>query len=107
GMVGIEAILAATPAPLASVRDGLPPRLCALVDRCLAADPGDRPQSGAALRAELEAVLAETAPVGPREIAAYLGRFVRATTSERESSAPGTADAAPAAPAARGTQTLH
>ncbi len=47
--------------PLASVQEGLAPELVDLIDRALASDPGARPQTAAALAAEL-------APFARREV---------------------------------------
>lgn len=51
--------------PVAGLRTGLPPRLTAAVDRCLAKKPGDRFPSGEALAEEVGAILAGTPPIPP------------------------------------------
>jgi serine/threonine protein kinase len=47
------------PLPVARLRDGIPPRLAALVDRCLAREASDRPASAAVVLGEIEAVMLE------------------------------------------------
>src|SRR5690606_12950012 len=61
-------ILSQTPRPLAEAMPGLPPRLTALVDRCLDKDVETRCASFAEVGAELEATLAEVEQAG--EVAA-------------------------------------
>jgi serine/threonine protein kinase/formylglycine-generating enzyme required for sulfatase activity len=51
-----RAVLAGPPPPLAGLAPGLPPGLAAVVDRCLAAEPSGRFESGDALREALEAL---------------------------------------------------
>ncbi len=50
----LTAIVARDPAPLAEHAPGTPPALCALVHRCLAKDPAERPQRAEDISAELE-----------------------------------------------------
>jgi serine/threonine protein kinase len=47
------------PVPVARVRDGVPPRLTALVDGCLAREASNRPASAAVVLRELEVVMIE------------------------------------------------
>src|SRR5256886_4524726 len=54
------------PPPLASVAPGVPPRLAATIDRCLAKDPGARFPNGEALAAVLAAALDRRAAVAVR-----------------------------------------
>jgi eukaryotic-like serine/threonine-protein kinase len=49
----LSAILQAQPPPLRTVRADVPTSVQAIVDRCLAKDPGERYQNAGALRAEL------------------------------------------------------
>jgi TolB-like protein/Flp pilus assembly protein TadD len=62
-----RALLAAhvneAPPPIATRRDGLPPRLASLVMRCLEKEPGKRPQRAGDLLDALETALAAGAPV--------------------------------------------
>jgi serine/threonine protein kinase/formylglycine-generating enzyme required for sulfatase activity len=51
-----RAVLAGPPPPLAGLAPGLPPGLATVVDRCLAAEPSQRFESGDALREALEAL---------------------------------------------------
>ncbi|ATB30376.1 protein kinase domain-containing protein [Melittangium boletus] len=57
-----RAVCEEPPRPLAEVAPALPPGLAAVVDRCLAADPARRYDSGDALREALEALAAPTRP---------------------------------------------
>ena len=50
----LAARMTADPAPLASVRDGIPPALDDLIMRCLRREPTDRPQSALELLAALD-----------------------------------------------------
>jgi tetratricopeptide (TPR) repeat protein len=61
----VSAIRSDDPEPLARLRPDAPASLCALVERCLAKDPVDRPADGGALLAELVAI-GTPAPVAPR-----------------------------------------
>src|SRR6058998_4394113 len=54
------------PPPLASVAPGVPPRLAATIDRCLAKDPDARFPNGEALAAALAAALTRCAAVAVR-----------------------------------------
>src|SRR5204863_513434 len=54
------------PPPLASVAPGVPPRLAATIDRCLAKDPDARFPNGEALAAALAAALDRRAAVAVR-----------------------------------------
>src|SRR5256885_13584244 len=54
------------PPPPASVAPGVPPRLAATIDRCLAKDPGARFPNGAALADALAAALDRRAAVAVR-----------------------------------------
>src|SRR2546427_10598780 len=56
------------PPPLASVAPGVPPRLAATIDRCLAKDPGARFPNGAALADALAGALDPRAAMGPRAL---------------------------------------
>jgi len=64
-----RAVLAAhvnqQPPALSEIREGVPARLVALVNRCLAKDPGDRWQSSSDLLVELEALVTPTGGVTP------------------------------------------
>jgi serine/threonine protein kinase/formylglycine-generating enzyme required for sulfatase activity len=57
-------VLEHAPAPLATLAPGLPPGLAAVVDRCLAAEPSRRFESGDALREALEALSVPERPAG-------------------------------------------
>jgi serine/threonine-protein kinase len=61
----VAAHMTEPPPSLASRRPDAPPALASLVDRCLAKDPVDRPQSAEELLAALESVIAAPPQVGP------------------------------------------
>ena len=67
----IAAHLSETPAPLATVRQGVPPALAALVARCLEKDPARRPQSAVELLTALDQI---GTPSGERGAASALRR---------------------------------
>ena len=50
----LTALLRDTPRPLSEVRHDLPPAIAPIIQRCLEKEPGDRYQSAADLRADLE-----------------------------------------------------
>ena len=52
----LQAQVSEMPAPLEKFRPDCPPALAALVTRCLAKDPADRPQSAQAMLQELDAI---------------------------------------------------
>ena len=57
-----DATMNQTPAPLTTIKTGIPSRLAAIVSRCLAKDPAQRPASAGELYAELAAIRKELAP---------------------------------------------
>ena len=64
------------PEPLQRVRPGVPPRVAALVHRCLAKDPAERYPSGRELRRELEILRSSRMWTGRRASAAGLAALV-------------------------------
>jgi hypothetical protein len=62
-MTTLALVLMHAPAPIAEVRDGVPPRLVALIDRLMAKEPGDRPASAAEVIVELDAIARGEPPV--------------------------------------------
>jgi hypothetical protein len=62
-MTTLAMVLMHAPPPIAEVRDGVPPRLVALIDRLMAKEPGDRPASAAEVIAELDAIARGEPPV--------------------------------------------
>ena len=62
----LEATVHYTPAPVDAAHRGIPPALTAIVSRCLAKDPAQRPASAGELHRELEAVRHSLVDAGPR-----------------------------------------
>ena len=72
------------PPPLASVAPGVPPGLCAIVDRCLAKNPADRFASGEDLARALEQLRSPAAMVAPLALAREAdGRILTEHEAER------------------------
>jgi uncharacterized RDD family membrane protein YckC len=74
----VAAVLGGAIIPLESRRSDLPPKLCALVTKCLARNPDDRFADYASLRdalVELQPAVAVTAPIGRRIAAGVVDFF--------------------------------
>src|SRR5256886_10752432 len=63
----LAAQVTATPDPVTQHRDSVPPALAALIMRCLAKQPADRPQSAEELVGQLEAMATPTGGITPQQ----------------------------------------
>src|SRR5213595_3959686 len=63
----LAAQVTATPDPVTQHRDSVPPALAALIMRCLAKHPADRPQSAEELLGQLEAMATPTGGITPEQ----------------------------------------
>ncbi|HKW39607.1 MAG TPA: protein kinase, partial [Gemmatimonadales bacterium] len=64
----LAAQVTATPEPVTRHRDSVPPALAALIMRCLAKHPADRPQSAEELLGQLETMATPTAGMTPEQL---------------------------------------
>src|SRR5207245_911971 len=69
----LAAQVTATPDPVTQHRDTVPPALAALIMRCLAKHPADRPQSAEELVGQLEALATPTGGITPEQAAVSSG----------------------------------
>src|SRR6266516_2273275 len=69
----LAAQVTATPDPVTLHRDSVPPALAALIMRCLAKHPADRPQSAEELLGQLEAMATPTGGTLPEQTAISSG----------------------------------
>src|SRR5436189_1323857 len=63
----LAAQVTATPDPVTQHRDSVPPALAALIMRCLAKHPADRPQSADEILGQLEAIATPTGGITPQQ----------------------------------------
>ncbi|HYT83191.1 MAG TPA: protein kinase [Gemmatimonadales bacterium] len=69
----LAAQVTATPEPVTQHRDSVPPALAALIMRCLAKHPADRPQTADELLGQLEAMATPTGGITPEQAAVSSG----------------------------------